>query len=454
MLNFFTTATTNLTHKIIVLVGMSLLSSIPLGLVMNMTSDREYLYHDVVNEIGRSWGEQQRIAGPALVLPYSYEVVQEKIDDEGYTVKIKSSFQDELVILPKVLDLDMDLAHDFRSRGIYQSLVYSTTVSGRAKFVIPEIKIPNLISLEAESARLVFGISANQAIEKIESFEVTSSKTASSNINTVGDIMPGTGLPQQPGLERGFHLPIDLGLDLNLNQTQFNVDFAIQLRGSQAISALPLGEQTNISISSDWPHPSFNGLLPTSREITDTGFKASWQISHLTRNYPQVFTKQLEINLTEVEASTALFEPVTHYGKVERSVKYGMLFIALTFIVLLIFELSQQSSLSLVQYLLVGCAVTLFYLLLLSLSEHLAFAQAYMIAASIPVLSISPYVASATASMRKGGIIAAMLVCLYAVLYSILRLEDFALLMGTGLLLIALLVLMFITRHKSLHCEI
>jgi len=449
MLNFFTTATTNLTHKIIVLVGMSLLSSIPLGLVMNMTSDREFLYHNVVNEIGHSWGEQQRIAGPALVLPYRYEVIQEKVNDEGKTVKLKSSFQDELVILPKELDLDMDLTHDFRSRGIYQSLVYSAMVSGKAKFSIPEIKIPNLISLDTENARLVFGISANQAIEKIETFEVNSPNTPSSNINTVGNIMPGTGLPQQPGLERGFHQPINL----NLKQTQFNVDFAIQFRGSQAISALPLGEQTNISISSDWPHPSFNGLLPTTREITDTGFKANWQISHLTRNYPQVFTKQLELNLTEVEASTALFEPVTHYGKVERSVKYGMLFIALTFIVLLIFELSQQSSLSLVQYLLVGCAVTLFYLLLLSLSEHLLFAQAYMLAASIPVLSVSPYVASATASKRKGGIIAAMLICLYAVLYSILKLEDFALLMGTGLLLIALLVLMFITRHKNLPGE-
>jgi len=449
MLNFFTTATTNLTHKIIVLVGMLLLSFIPLGLVMNMTSDREYLYHDVVNEIGRSWGEQQRVSGPALVLPYRYEVVQEKSNDEGKTVKFKTSFQDELIILPKNLALDMDLTHDFRSRGIYQSLVYNAMVSGKASFSIPDIDIPNLTSIETEHARLVFGISANQAIEKIESFEVTSQETASSDPHIPGNIMPGTGLPQQIGLERGFHMPIDL----NLKQTQFILDFAIKLRGSRGISALPLGEQTDISISSDWPHPSFNGLLPTSREITDSGFKANWQISHLTRNYPQVFTKNSELNLIEVEAGTALFEPVTHYGKVERSVKYGMLFIALTFIVLLIFELGQQSSLSLVQYLLVGCSVTLFYLLLLSLSEHLAFVQAYIIAATIPVLSISPYVASATASIRKGGIIAAMLTSLYLVLYSILKLEDFALLMGTCLLLIALLILMFITRRKSRYCE-
>lgn len=260
-------------------------------------------------------------------------------------------------------------------------------------------------------------------------------------------MMPGTGLDRLQGLERGFQQPISV----DLTQGKFEVDFAIALRGSQSISALPLGEHTDIKITTDWPHPSFNGILPTNRYIFDTGFSADWQISHLTRNYPQVFSSDQDVDLTEVLASSQLFEPVTHYGKIERSVKYGMLFIALTFIVLLIFELSQNTRLNLIKYLLVGCAVTLFYLLLLSLSEHLAFNYAYSIAASIPILSISAYVGSVTASVKKGGIMAAMLVSLYGVLYSILKLEDYALLMGTGLLLTVLLALMFITRHRSVE---
>ncbi|MGL5664565.1 MAG: cell envelope integrity protein CreD, partial [Shewanella sp.] len=214
------------------------------------------------------------------------------------------------------------------------------------------------------------------------------------------------------------------------------------------ISALPLGEQTLLNIHADWPHPSFKGLLPAEREITANGFTASWNISHLTRNYPQEFIKSNQSTLTEVVANAMLFEPVTHYGKIERSVKYGLLFIVLTFIMLFIFELGQKTSLSTVQYMLVGSAMALFYLLLLSLSEHLAFLQAYLIAACIPVLSVSAYVGSATASLKRGAIVGTMLVSLYAVLYSILQLEDYALLMGTGLLLVVLLILMFVTRHQ------
>ncbi|MBW8184604.1 cell envelope integrity protein CreD [Shewanella nanhaiensis] len=447
MLNLFTTAASNITHKIIILVGISLLSSIPLGIVMNMTSDRQYLYNDVVEEIGQSWGPQQRISGPALVIPYRYQMVHEKVNDAGEPVKYKSEYQSELVILPKQLKLNMDLKHDFRSRGIYQSLVYNAEVSGKARFVMPELDIPNLIELKTDNARLIFGISANQAIEKIERLTLLNSEGKVLLTQAQAGIMPGTGLERQQGLERGFHQP----LSINLQQNDFEVDFAIALRGSQSISALPLGEHTDIAITTDWPHPSFNGILPTNREISDSGFSADWKISHLTRNYPQVFSSSQDINLTEVQASSQLFEPVTHYGKIERSVKYGMLFIALTFIVLLIFELGQNTRLNLVQYLLVGCAVTLFYLLLLSLSEHLEFNYAYTIAASIPVLSVSAYVASATASYKKGAIIATMLTSLYGVLYSILKLEDYALLMGTGLLLTVLLILMFITRHKSME---
>ena len=424
---------------------MSLLSAIPLGIVMNITSDRQDLYHAVINEIGQSWGPQQRISGPVLIIPYRYLVIQEKINDAGEPVKFKSEYQNELVILPKHLSLDMDLKHDFRSRGIYQSLVYNASVTGKAKFVLPRFDIPNLVELKTDKARIVFGVSANQGIEKIEKFITLSDSGEILLTQTDTGIMSGTGLELQQGLERGFHQPILL----DLKQEKFEVEFAVTLRGSQSISALPLGEHTDIQITTDWPHPSFNGILPTNRHISATGFSANWEISHLTRNYPQVFSSDHDVDLTEVQANSQLFEPVTHYGKVERSVKYGMLFIVLTFIVLLIFELGQHTRFNLVQYLLSACAVALFYLLLLSLSEHVDFNYAYSIAASIPLVAVSAYVASVTVSRKKGGIIALMLASLYVILYSILKLEDYALLMGTGLLLAVLLILMFITRHKQ-----
>ncbi|QFU21101.1 cell envelope integrity protein CreD [Shewanella eurypsychrophilus] len=445
MFDLFTSAKTNLTHKILIVAGLSLLSLIPLGLVMDMAWEREALYHDVVAEIGQSWGDKQEISGPALVVPYTYQVIQEAVSDEGKVRKFTSTYQNELVILPKLLELNIELKHDFRSRGIFQSLVYNAQLNGTANFELTQINIPNLIKLNLENARMVFGISANQAIDKINNFELRDEQ--SKVITTQSSIMSGTGLANQIGLERGFHQPVGL----NPKQTTISLGFDLMLRGSQSISALPLGEQTHIKISADWPHPSFNGLLPADRTISEQGFKANWNISHLSRNFPQVFSKDQQINLREINANTILFEPVTHYGKIERSVKYGLLFIVLSFIILLIFELSQNSKLSLIQYLLVGTAMTLFYLLLLSLSEHLAFSLAYIIAASVPVLSVSAYVASATASLKRGGIMLAMLIGLYGVLYSILKLEDYALLMGTGLLVVIMLVLMFITRRSGIN---
>ncbi|MCU8035140.1 MAG: cell envelope integrity protein CreD [Shewanella sp.] len=416
---------------------LSILALIPLGIIMDMTSDRQALYHSVVDEIGRSWGEQQTLSGPALVIPYSYFVLQEEVSNDGKTRhEVKRTYQDELVILPKKLTLDLDLKHDFRTRGIYQSLVYNAALQGQADFSLNRYDIPNLIAFDNKNARLVFGVSSNQAIDKVEKIEITGESTLLS-----GSLMSGTGLTTG-GLEKGFNQKIQVS-----EASDFSVDFAMTLRGSQSISALPLGEQTLINIRADWPHPSFKGLLPAERDINAQGFTASWNISHLTRNYPQEFIKSNQSTLTEVSANAILFEPVTHYGKIDRSVKYGLLFIVLTFIMLFIFEIGQKTSLSTIQYVLVGSAMALFYLLLLSLSEHLAFLHAYLIAACIPVLSVSAYVGSATASIKRGALVGIMLVSLYAVLYSILQLEDYALLMGSGLLLVVLLILMFVTRH-------
>lgn len=418
---------------------LSIIALIPLGIIMDMTSDREALYHSVVDEIGHSWGEQQTLSGPVLVIPYSYFVMQEEVSNDGKTRhQVKRTYQDELVILPKKLQLDLDLKHDFRTRGIYQSLVYNAALQGKADFSLNNYEIPNLIAFDNTNAHLVFGVSSNQAIDKVDKLEITGD-----TVKLSGSLMSGTGLGTTGGLEKGFNHGVQVG-----EASDFSVDFAMTLRGSQSISALPLGEQTLINIHADWPHPSFKGLLPAEREITPNGFNASWNISHLTRNYPQEFIKSNQSTLTEVSANAILFEPVTHYGKIERSVKYGLLFIVLTFIMLFIFELGQKTSLSTIQYMLVGSAMALFYLLLLSLSEHLAFLHAYLIAACIPVLSVSAYVGSATASMKRGSIVGLMLVSLYAVLYSILQLEDYALLMGTGLLLVVLLILMFVTRHQ------
>ncbi|MCG9713180.1 cell envelope integrity protein CreD [Shewanella insulae] len=440
MLSRLPLANSPLSKKLIFIAILTLVAMIPLGLIESLTSDRQHLYHGVVNEIGRSWGEQQTIAGPALVIPYTYEVVQESISDTGKMTKARHTYDSELVVLPEQLNLAVSLKHSFLSRGIFRSLVYKSQVTGSAQFRLEAYTLPNLVSLHPDQARLVFGISANQAIDKINRFTAKADQQAA----TPQRLMPSTRLEQLRGLDRGFHQP----LALRPESKQLTVNFDISLRGSQGISVLPIGQQTEVTLSADWPHPSFHGLLPTERQITAQGFSAQWDVSHLTRNYPQVFTKIQEVNLQEIAAQATLFEPVTHYGKIERAVKYGLLFIMLTSIMLLIFELGQQQVLSSIQYLLVASAMALFYLLLLSLSEHISFGYAYLLAASVPLVSVSAYIASVTASRRRGVFMAIMLLALYSVLYSILKLEDYALLMGSGLLMMVLLILMYLTRHR------
>lgn len=169
---------------------LSIIALIPLGIIMDMTSDRQALYHSVVDEIGRSWGEQQTLSGPVLVIPYSYFVLQEEVSNDGKTRhEVKRTYQDELVILPKKLTLDLDLKHDFRTRGIYQSLVYNAALQGQADFSLNRYDIPNLIAFDNKNARLVFGVSSNQAIDKVEKIEITGDSTLLS-----GSLMSGTGL--------------------------------------------------------------------------------------------------------------------------------------------------------------------------------------------------------------------------------------------------------------------
>ncbi|WP_283132436.1 cell envelope integrity protein CreD [Enterovibrio norvegicus] len=408
-------ARSSLLLKGVLALVLCLLAIVPLSMVHDMANEREYLYKDVVNEIGESWGSEQTLAGPVLVLPYTYVVIQEVATGDGELKEVserRTHRYDEVVILPKTLDLKAGLTHDFRTRGIYQSLVYQSSIEGKAEF---DFVLPNIANLETfhfDSARLVFGLSANKAIDGVDMFTVTGE-----GLPAEVSLMSGTG-----ALKRGFHRPMSLAQ----KPVPFTLDFKIRLRGSQGIGFLPLGESSTIQLHTDWPHPSFSGALPTARQINEGGFSAEWDICHLSRNYPQIFVDSSSVNLEEASVYTQLFEPNTHYGKIERSVKYGLLFVALTFIVLMMFELGMKQgnaqSLSALQYAMVGAAMTLFYLVLLALSEHLSFTMAFMAAAIIPLVSIPAYVGSATGSTRRGIIMLSMLTGLYALLYSILRL--------------------------------
>ena len=227
-----------------------------------------------------------------------------------------------------------------------------------------------------------------------------------------------------------------------------NFRLRMSVNGSDGLFFAPLGEVTVAKIKSTWPHPSFQGaILPKESNITSEGFTARWQIPNLARNYPQAWQQNQQQNLINFTTGVKLFEPVSLYSTISRATKYGILFIALTFVTFLIFELTVKTRPHFIQYALIGLALSLFYLILLSLAEHVKFLEAYISASLVTISLITLYSAAVLKSFSRGIIIFLLLASLYAVLYILLHMEDYALLAGSGLLLIVLSVLMFVTRN-------
>ena len=236
--------------------------------------------------------------------------------------------------------------------------------------------------------------------------------------------------------------------------TAGTMSFRLSVNGTGAFRFAPMGRQTWATIRSPWPHPSFQGsALPDERRIDDSGFEAHWQIPHLARSYPQRWSSgDTGIELFSFIAGVSLFEPVSLYSQIDRSVKYGVLFVALTFLTLLVFEIGVGTALHVIQYALMGVALCLFYLVLLSLSEHTSFATS--VPAGRPEHDRDDHLVYRSAScrsLRRSAFVAILLAGLYALLYSLLQLEDYALLLGTAFLVLIVLVLMRLTRnlHRS-----
>jgi inner membrane protein len=256
----------------------------------------------------------------------------------------------------------------------------------------------------------------------------------------------------EPGVEHadmiqsGIHVKIPLSTT-DLDHKNHSFSLTLNLNGSGRLDFLPLGKRTDIRLSSSWNSPSFEGaFLPEEREISQAGFTAHWKVLHLNRNYPQQWTD----NRYDISASAFgvnLLLPVNEYQKITRTTKYAILFIALTFLVFYMIEIMGRRRVHAIQYLLVGFALSLFYALLLSLSEHLPFGLAYCIAGAACTLCITGYARGVLRSIRLAALVGGLIGVLYGFLYVVLQQEDYALLMGSVGLFAILAALMYITRR-------
>jgi inner membrane protein len=405
---------------------------IPLAVVGSLVHERESTRNRVEMEVAEKWGGAQSLVGPILSVPYRYR-------SEGPNREILT-YTSHARFLPTRLEIDGDVRPEIRYRGIYEVALYDVGLTWSGEFEPPDFttfKVPPEDVLWDEAV-LIVGIPDLRGI-----------KTAIV-ANWGGESLsfePGTGGASV--CASGIHARLrSLGSDAPDAPIPFS--FELRLNGSRELRFSPLGKETRISLSSSWPSPSFSGqFLPDTREVTARGFSAQWNISYLTRPFPQEWRSDevTEELLSQWTAGVSLFQPVDSYAKTSRTTKYGILFLFMTFAVYFLFEILGRLRIHPFQYLLVGFALCLFYLLLLSLSEHIGFGRSYLLASAATVGLIALYSGSVLRSFSRAGAIGAGLGGLYLYLYVLLQLEDYALLLGSLGLFALLAAAMALTRR-------
>lgn len=438
-------------NKLTVAILIAALLAIPLFAVYLLVYDRQSQSETARASIAEGWGGPQTIAGPVLVLPYQ-EDVTETVNEGGRQVARTTRVWRELVLSPTTLDLKTAITPERRRRSIYEAIVYEAQADGMARFALP-----------ADLAR--FGITADRlAYDRAEiRFGLKDARGLFGQPPRVTvdgrrlALQPGKGLAETGG--SGFFTWLDAGA---IRGAPITVGYGFAFRGNGWLALAPQAGDTRWTVTSPWPHPSFQGgFLPVRQAIGADGFSATWRVGNLALgralvasaaqapearpdSYPRAETGQ---PAGEREARIDLFSPVDLYSQVNRSVKYGFLFIGFTFMAFLMFDVIAGVRVAAAEYLLVGAGLVLFFVMLLAFAEVIGFAAAYVAAAAAIIGLLAAYSAAVLRSRRRGGYIAALLAALYGVLYVLLSLEAYSLLIGALMLFAALAGVMYLTRN-------
>ncbi len=432
--------TRTLGFKVLTIVGLVFFLLIPLSMIDGLVSSRQYLREGVENDIARSSSYAQQITGPILVVPFvGIKRTWREDKQTGERYEDVKEFSKRLYFLPEQLKLDGQLSSAVRQRGIYKIRQYQSLNQISGQFVLPK-----RLGLKGEddSYRLgtpfiAVGISDIRGIGN----QLTAKVNADSRT-----FAPGTQISFLPN---GVHAKL-AKLSLGTTHT-LRFAFDLQLQGTGSFSVVPVGADTQVKLRSDWPHPSFVGeYLPREREVSSQGFTAAWQTSFFATDMQQALDdcrfKQKCQGFNNRAMMVNLIDPVDQYLKTDRAIKYALLFIGLTFAVFFLFEVLKRLAIHPVQYTLVGLALAFFYLLLLSLAEHMSFAAAYALAATACVSLLAVYTHSVLRDFWRALSFSALLSGLYGMLYVLLSAEDFALLMGSVLVFALLAAFMLLTR--------
>lgn len=403
-------------------------------MVESLIQERESRQQEAIIEVSSKWGEQQTITGLVLTVPYK---TYSKVYEGEKTDKFKLVESIEYAhFLPEVLNINGDISPEIRYRGIYEVIVYNSKINLTGNFTTPsfeewEIDKNNILW---EDAFVSLGLSDLRSIQE----------NISVKWNNL-DYFFNPGVESNDVIQNG----ISTRFPINYKDTVTSkYDFSLNLNfnGSSSLNFIPLGKMTKVTIKSKWKNPSFVGaFLPDAREINSEGFSANWEVLHLNRSYPQNFKGTIE-GINESSFGVNLIVPVDEYQKSMRSAKYAVMFITLTFLIFFFVQILNGVKIHPIQYIIVGLALCVFYTLLIALSEHIAFKFSYLIS-SISIISlITLYAKSIFNNKKLTTLIGLILIVLYLFIYSIIQMEDYALLMGSVGLFIVLATIMYLSR--------
>lgn len=414
---------------VVVLLMLGIL--VPLSMIRGTITERQAYREQAVQTVARSYAGEQTLAGPVLVVPYSEQVETEERDDKGVVRKQMRTFQRQWTFFPKNMRLAGRVQPSIRKLGLHGVRVYELQGGLDAAF---DARLP---AADPARPRTIGAPWIDMGIADVRGLAGTPRMR-------VGDAEVRILQGQRGGDAPGVHADLPAGM-LAGDRISFPLRLKFALRGTEALAIAPLADSNTIVLDSPWPHPQFNGdFLPRTPRVDDKGFHAEWEVSSLASNAQAQYRQGGKAGLDAIGLS--LVDPVDLYSKLDRASKYGLLFVLLTFTGFLMFETIRQLPIHPIQYLLVGLALAIFFLLLLSLSEHIAFGWAYLVASLGCIGLLGVYVASVLRSPLRGAGFAAMLGLLYAALYGLLLSEDNALVLGSGLLFAILAAVMVATR--------
>jgi inner membrane protein len=413
----------SITIRILSITILVLLLLIPNAMIQDIISERQHTSERASREISQIWGHEQTICGPVISIPY---IVRHVTDDgKVYTTEHWSHF------LPDELTITGNVDSEIRHKSIYETAVYHTDLGISGSFKRPdpaEIGIDS-IDFKFDNAIISVGIPDMRGIKEKVELQLGVKKYEF-----------GPGVPTADIISEGISVPIELDSSAN-----FDFHFNLSLNGSSSLNFIPMGKETDVSLISPWPDPGFIGDHAAVHNINEGGFTASWKVLDLNRNFPQAWKGQ-QHDIFGSSFGVELVIPLDHYQQSMRSAKYAIMFISLTFLVFFFIETINRKRIHPIQYILVGLALSLFFVLLLSLSEHIGFNGAFISAACATTGLITIYSGGMLQNKKLTSLMFGLLTALYTFIYTILQLEDMALLAGSIGLFLVLAAIMFWSR--------